>query len=194
MSTGVVAVSPEESAKTALTRMRQHRIRHLVVVDRSHVVGIVSERDLGGRKVAEPRGARTVRDLMTAGRPVSVSPATTLRQAANLMRGHTIGSLIVVEKDKLVGLVTTTDLLDQLGHGATRPTVRIEPPPVRRAPGAGRVRGKGAIRVLPDRDEVAGLPAAQRQSEPRFPDRCPDPSRSREAERSTYPRLRIFVS
>ena len=60
---------------------------------------------------------------MTAGRPVSVGPATTLRQAANLMRGHTIGCLLVVEKGKLVGLVTTTDLLDQLGRGATRPTV-----------------------------------------------------------------------
>ena len=146
MSVGVVAVSPEQSAKAALTKMRQHGIRHLVVVDRNHVVGIVSERDLGGRKRGELRGARTVGDLMTAGRPVSGSPSTTLRQAANLMRGHTIGCLLVVEKGKLVGLVTTTDLLDQLGRGATRPTGRTEPAPVRRAPGAGRVRGKKAIR------------------------------------------------
>lgn len=146
MSAGVVAVSPEESAKAALTRMRQHGIRHLVVVDRSRVVGIVSERDLGGHKGAQLRRTRTVRDLMTPGRLVSASPATTLRQAANLMRGHTIGCLLVVEKGKLVGLVTTTDLLDQLGRGATRPTVRTEPAPVRRAPGAGRLRGRANIR------------------------------------------------
>lgn len=145
MSAGVVAIGPERSATAAWTTMRQHGIRHLVVVDGSHVVGIVSERDLGGRKGAALR-SRPVRDLMTAGPPVSASPATTLRQAANLMRGHTIGCLLVVEGDKLVGLVTATDLLDQLGRGATRPTVRTEPPPVRRAPGAGRVRGKNAVR------------------------------------------------
>jgi len=133
MSVGVVTVGPEQTAKAALTEMRGHGIRHLVVVDRGRVVGILSERDLGGRKGAELRGSRTVRDLMTAGQPVSASPATTLRQAANLMRGHTIGCLLVVEKGKLVGLVTTTDLLDQLGRGATRPTVRTEPAPVRRA-------------------------------------------------------------
>jgi CBS domain-containing protein len=146
MSVGVVTVGPDQPAKTALTEMRGHGIRHLVVVDRGRVVGILSERDLGGKKGAELRGSRTVRDLMTAGRPVSVGPATTLRQAANLMRGHTIGCLLVVEKGQLVGMVTTTDLLNQLGRGATRPTVRTEPAPVRRAPGAGRVRGKKPIR------------------------------------------------
>jgi acetoin utilization protein AcuB len=69
--------------------------------------------------------------------PVSASPATTLRQAANLMRGRTGGCLLVVEDGRVVGIVTTTDLLDQLGRGATRPTVRTEQPPLRRPPGSG---------------------------------------------------------
>jgi CBS domain-containing protein len=115
---GAVTVGPDQPANTALTEMRGHGISHLVVVDRGRVVGILSERDLGGRKGAELRGSGTVRDLMTAGRPVSVGPATTLGQAANLMRGHTIGCLLVVEKGKLVGMVTTTDLLNQLGRGS----------------------------------------------------------------------------
>jgi CBS domain-containing protein len=143
MTTGVVTIAPTELATAARAQMRTHRIRHLVVVERGRVLGIVSERDF-----ARSRGLAadvTVRDLMTTD-VVSATPATTLRQAANLMRGHTVGSLLVVQDGELLGLVTTTDLLDQLGRGAIRPTVRTEAPPLRRPPGSGRVRGTKAIR------------------------------------------------
>jgi len=124
--------------------MRQHHVRHLVVVDDGRVVGIVSERDFGR---ASDKGAREVpvQELMSTD-VVSATAETTLRQAANLMRGHTIGSLLVVDNERLLGLVTTTDLLDQLGRGATRPIVRTEPSPLRRPPGSGRVRGTKAVR------------------------------------------------
>jgi hypothetical protein len=125
--------------------MRQQRIRHLVVLEGTRLVGVVSERDLGGTTRAASGRVLAVRDVMTPD-PVSASPATTLRQAANLMRGRTIGSLVVVDNDRVAGIVTTTDLLDQLGRGATRPTVRTERPPLRRPPGSGRVRGKSAPR------------------------------------------------
>ena len=145
MSVGVITVGPDEPIKAALSTLRRHGIRHLVVLERGHVAGIVSERDLGGRRSAGLHGSRTVREVMTPD-PVSATPSTTLRQAANLMRGRTIGCLLVVDGDKLVGLVTTTDLLDQLGRGATRPTVRTEPPPLRAAPGGGAIGGKRNIR------------------------------------------------
>lgn len=145
MNTEVITVGPEAPASVALATMRRHRIRHLVVVEHGRLLGIVSERDLGGTRAAAARRDRTVRDLMTAD-PVSAKPATTLRQAANLMRGRTIGCLLVVEDGRVVGIVTTTDLLDQLGRGAARPAVRIESPPLRRPPGSGRTRGKKAPR------------------------------------------------
>jgi CBS domain-containing protein len=99
-----------------------------------------------------------VADLMATD-VVSATPATTLPQAANLMRGHTIGCLLVVEDEELVGLVTTTDVLDQLGRGATRPTVRTEAPPLRRPPGSGRVRVRGKKRVR----ETTGPRGGRRQ-------------------------------
>jgi len=156
----VITIGPHETARAALEEMRRHRIRHLVVVDGASVVGILSERDLGGSD-------ESVRKLMSTD-VVSASPATTLRQAANLMRGHTIGSLLVVDDEKLLGLVTTTDLLDQLGRGATRPTVRTERPPVRRPPGSGRVRGKKAVRRAtgPRRGRRPRRTAAQRSPLP----------------------------
>jgi len=138
MTVGIQTIGPDETASAARTKMKRHRIRHLVVVDDGRVAGIVSERDLG-------RGGSRVREVMTAD-VVSATPDTTLRQAANLMRGRTIGCLLVIEGEDLIGVVTTTDLLDQLGRGAIRPTVRTEAPPLRRPPGSGRVRGKRAVR------------------------------------------------
>jgi acetoin utilization protein AcuB len=55
---------------------------------------------------------------------VSGHPEMTLRQAANRMRGRSIGCLPVMEGDDLVGIVTTTDLLELLGHGLARPATK----------------------------------------------------------------------
>jgi len=48
----------------------------------------------------------------------------TLRQAANLLRGRTIGCLPVVEGGELVGILTTTDLLELIGRGAEKPVAK----------------------------------------------------------------------
>lgn len=114
MQTRVVTIGPEEPAAAAWIRMRRRGIRHLVVVDRDDVVGVLTERDLGGRAGADLRSGRRVRDLMT--RPVlRADPTTTLRNAADVMRSRLIGSLPVVRDDRIVGIVTATDVFDALG-------------------------------------------------------------------------------
>ncbi len=45
------------------------------------------------------------------------NPEMTTKEAANLMRGHIIGCLPIVEGDELVGIVTISDLLELLGKG-----------------------------------------------------------------------------
>jgi acetoin utilization protein AcuB len=55
---------------------------------------------------------------------VTARPETTLRQAANLLRGRTIGCLPVLEEGRLLGIVTTTDLLELIGRGAERPVAK----------------------------------------------------------------------
>jgi CBS domain-containing protein/ribosome-associated translation inhibitor RaiA len=119
MRTRVVTIGPEEAASVAWSRMRGRRIRHLVVKDGARVVGVVSEHDLGGHGGGEVRRGRLVRDLMSP-RLVSATPATTLRNAASLMRRGPIGSLPVLDGDRLVGIVTATDVLDQLGRTTSR--------------------------------------------------------------------------
>lgn len=118
MTSRVETVPAGESAENALRRMRTKRIHHLVVPLDAGAVGVVSSRDLdslgGGRPL------RTVADVMTAP-AVTAEPHTTIRQAANLLRGRTVGCLPVLEDGKLVGIVTTTDLLELIGRGSERP-------------------------------------------------------------------------
>ncbi len=55
---------------------------------------------------------------------ITAAPGMTLRKAANLLRGRTIGCLPVMQDHELVGIVTTTDLLELVGRGVERPTTK----------------------------------------------------------------------
>jgi CBS domain-containing protein len=123
MTRRVETISEGESVSDARERMRRRRIRHLVVLRDHRVAGVVSSRDLDSVDLS--RGAPLVEEVM-ASPAVSVSPDATLRQAANLLRGRTIGCLPVMEEDRLVGIVTTTDLLELIGRGVERPVARTK--------------------------------------------------------------------
>ncbi len=123
MSTSVQTTTVTESAEAAYERLKRRKIHHLVVVDQGRVVGVLSERDLGGARGAAVRRDRTVVDLMSAN-TITAPPDATLLQAASAMRGRSIGCLPIVDDGKLVGIVTLTDLLETVGRGAERPISR----------------------------------------------------------------------
>jgi len=117
MTRKVRSVDQHESIERARTLMELRRIHHLVVVDGPRIVGLVSLEMLE-RGAAE--GIARVEDVMS--RHVLVaSPDLTVKQAAILLRGRTAGALPVVEQDRLVGIVTVSDLLELLGRGAEPP-------------------------------------------------------------------------
>lgn len=103
--------------------MRLGRIRHLPVVDGSRLAGIISERDLFRTSLAQALGygTKASRDLMKTLRikdimvseVVTVSPETDLCEAVQIMVEQKIGCLPVVEEERLVGLITETDILVQ---------------------------------------------------------------------------------
>ena len=75
---------------------------------------------------------------------VTVETDTPLKKVANLMRGHTIGSVVVIDKGRPVGIVTTSDLLELLGRGAIKPTPVSKRAPLNyRAPHRKRHRAFG---------------------------------------------------
>jgi acetoin utilization protein AcuB len=120
MTRHVETTAPQMRGDEAWELMRRKRIRHLVVVENGAVAGVLSERDAGGKSGASLRAQSTVADLMT-GAVATIASDATVRKAANLMRGRTIGCLPVVDDQKLVGIVTASDLLELVGRGHARP-------------------------------------------------------------------------
>lgn len=129
MTERVVSIDANAAAKVAWMKMQQEQIRHLVVMENGEIVGVISDRDLGGKSGTDVRRGRTVRDLMSTN-VATATPNMSLRQAANLMRGRLIGCLPIMDGDELVGIVTATDVLDALGRGKTRPEGLYRQPPV----------------------------------------------------------------
>jgi CBS domain-containing protein len=120
MSEDVQTISPGDTVEDASELMRRGGFHHVVVTSGSRVVGVLSDRDTGGRRGGAVRRGQTVGELM-AKHVVTVEPTTTVRKAANLMRGRAIGCLVVVNRGRVVGIVTVADLLELLGRGSERP-------------------------------------------------------------------------
>ena len=144
MSTGVKSVGVELPADEAWQWMRAERIHHLVVLDGKAIAGVISDRDAGGPKGDAVRAGHDVGELMTR-HVVTVTPDTTVKRAANLMRGRSIGCAVVTDKGRVAGIVTTSDLLELLGRGAIRPTPTARRPDLNfRAPHRKRHKSYGA--------------------------------------------------
>jgi acetoin utilization protein AcuB len=123
MTRRVETIDDQASAELAFDSMKVKGLRHLVVKKGSELVGVLSQRDLGVPDQHDFREKHRVAELMTT-QVVTASPDMSVRQAANLMRGRSIGCLPVVEEDhrnRLVGIVTVFDLLELLGRGVDRP-------------------------------------------------------------------------
>ncbi|MCI0342504.1 MAG: CBS domain-containing protein [Planctomycetales bacterium] len=115
----VQTIEADATADEAWRRMRARSIRHLVVLEGTDVVGILSDRDLGSSRGAGVRRGRLVGHLMSPN-VVTVAPDATLREAARLLRGRAIGCLPVFDGRRLVGILTASDVLDAVGAAPGR--------------------------------------------------------------------------
>jgi acetoin utilization protein AcuB len=123
MTEPVETVPPSIPLDQAAGLMRTLRVHHLVVKEGSKTVGLLSARDLPKPSAAHDGGV--VRDVMSLN-VATIDEGETVRRAASLMRGRSIGCLVATRKGKMTGIVTVSDLLDLLGKGGERraPTAR----------------------------------------------------------------------
>lgn len=125
MSTKVKTIEESAMAADAREKMTANGIHHLIVTRDGKPTGILSDRDIGGRRYATALDGKTVGELMSPG-VVSAQVDTTVREAANLLRGRIIGCLPVYRNKALAGIVTVTDLLETIGCNGVRPTWKEE--------------------------------------------------------------------
>ena len=105
-----ITISPETRVGQALKLMQQHQIRHLPVIKEDFMVGWISARTLREVLLASMLEIITVGDVMVEA-PISVTPDTSVEEAARLVHEHRIGGMPVLEGEKLVGVITVNDLL-----------------------------------------------------------------------------------
>jgi acetoin utilization protein AcuB len=102
-----------ELAEEAFVRMQDKGVRHLVVLAEGEVLGVLSDRDLGGERGRMARVGQAVGELVK-GTPVIAHPELEVQDAAALLEGCRIGCLPIVERGELIGIVTRSDLLSLL--------------------------------------------------------------------------------
>ncbi len=108
-------IGHDQPAQTARDYMRSHSVRHIPVLKGGTVVGIVSDRDLQflvtlGDAVPE---SIPVEEAMSQ-EVYQTAPDTPIKEVVVSMAEHKIGSAVVVEGRKVVGIFTTTDALRAL--------------------------------------------------------------------------------
>jgi acetoin utilization protein AcuB len=120
MTLNPITVDPKTTLPEAHKLMKERRIRRLPVVDRGHLIGIVT---LGDVRDAEPSDATTlsifelhyllakltIGEIMTR-EPITIRPEATIREAARIILQHKISGLPVMEDGKLVGIITESDI------------------------------------------------------------------------------------
>ncbi|SHI16121.1 DUF294 nucleotidyltransferase-like domain-containing protein [Ferrimonas marina] len=111
MATPVQSIEPDATVQQAAQQMREQRVSCLLVCQQEKLVGILTDRDLRNRVLAEGLdGQVTIGSMMTQP-PLSVTSTTLVFEAMMVMSRHNIHHLPVVSEGRPVGVVTSTDLI-----------------------------------------------------------------------------------
>ncbi len=164
-----VSISADDTLRIVHEIMELGHVRHLPVVQRGRLVGVVSQRDLFHASLSNVIGIPhdeqelflegvKISDVMSQP-PISISPDVSVREAAAMMAEHKFGCLPVCEGDELLGIVTETDILqyfaedpgspgrDRIGSEPTRPgSLSSGPAQSGRSAGSPSPRSRKAVR------------------------------------------------
>ena len=110
----LVVVSPHDSLAKAKALMDSRNFRHVPVVDDGKLVGILSNNDIRWHSHL----TASVAEAMTPN-PVTVTPETTIDEAARLMLRLKINAVLVLAGGAPVGIITTSDILEAFLEAAT---------------------------------------------------------------------------
>ncbi len=138
MTPNPVTVTPDVSISTAFGIMKEQSFRRLPVVQGGKLVGIVTEKEL--QQVSPSKATAlsvfelnyllektTIKDAMSRD-PITVQDDDLIEKAALLMRTNKVGALPVMHGDRLVGVITESDIFDAFidTMGFRNPGVRLD--------------------------------------------------------------------
>ena len=111
MTTEVITIDENATVKEAADVMDQNEISCLIAVRKGKALGIITERDLLKRVIVEAKNAKKTKVGEVMSSPLEVVASDTdLEEAVGLMFEKKIKKLLVVDEDRLLGLVSLTDI------------------------------------------------------------------------------------
>jgi CBS domain-containing protein len=111
MVSSVVTIEPRTGVVDAAKRMIQEEKGPLPIVEGEQPVGIVTDRDIIARVVAEGRDpTKMTVDEIASQELVTIGPDEDINEARRLMDRHQLDRILVVEDDRLVGIISEADI------------------------------------------------------------------------------------
>jgi CBS domain-containing protein len=118
MTSSPTTVEPTTTAQEAARTMKSEDVGSLPIVEGDKLVGVITDRDLAIRIIAEAKGIDTPVAEIASKDVVTIDPQQSLEEAARLMANNQVRRLPVVEEDgRLVGILAQADIA-QTGHDA----------------------------------------------------------------------------
>ena len=122
-------IEANRSVGAVLSLFREHGVSHVPVTDKGKLVGIISIHDII-EQVFQPRQRQTLGEIVGEKVPVlsipakgimahpviTVTPEATVKEAAKKMHDHDISCLVVLSKERLVGIITKLDFLEPISQ------------------------------------------------------------------------------
>ncbi len=111
MTKAVATIRPDATIKDAAQIMQQHNVGSIPVVDSNGLVGIVTDRDIVVRNIAEGQDplSTPVKNVMTS-QVTTVTPDEDVHDISRMMATRQIRRVPVIENQKLVGMVSLGDI------------------------------------------------------------------------------------
>jgi CBS domain-containing protein len=110
----IISVTPDTLVYDALVIMAENHIGALLVLEGNHLAGIFSERDYAREVALKGKSSRTtpVKEVMSS-KLITVTPRHTVEECMSLMSGKRIRHLPVIENDKVTGILSIGDLVQE---------------------------------------------------------------------------------
>jgi len=119
MTKKIITVDKNETVRTACDKYRDFKVGCLVVTYKDNVVGMLTERDVIERTICKDKNPNSTKifEVMTEN-VKTIDSYDSIEKALELIKNHKIKKLPVVTNNKLVGIITITDI------AYTRPSIR----------------------------------------------------------------------
>lgn len=118
MARELVVCQRTDACHSVAEQMREHNVGMLPVMQGDRVVGVVTDRDLAIRHLAQNPGRVAHRSVVVCMTPevVAIGPDAKVSEATHVMRSNGVRRLLVMEKGRLQGIVTLDDITSEVGR------------------------------------------------------------------------------